>query len=180
MKIFTAAIFLYFCYACTPQKYVLNLTETIHMPSNTQIKDGYSTVSVIQHKKAVLKKDKFGIGYVTLENAEGSLVKFEYKKQAPQNTADAHYSEIIYIHLAKDFSEFKLHDTTLQQAQILFGRFCYCKGKTGFYKVEQGELSAKMWSKNNLVLVLNFSMKQVPHLISSIQESIDLKYTKNK
>ncbi len=169
------AIFLCLTCACTPQKHLLNIKDTVHVLSDTQIENGNSTITIIPHKKAVLKKDSFGIGYVKLEESEGNLVKFEYKKSGLQNISDAHYSEIIYIHVPKNFSEIKSNTTTFKQAKILFGRLCYCKGQAGYYSVEKGTFTAKMESKNKLNFALNFSIKQVPHLISRLQESIDLK-----
>ncbi|PCH99939.1 MAG: hypothetical protein COB81_09810 [Flavobacteriaceae bacterium] len=154
---------------------MLKLSKEIQQTSHTQFKNGHSTISIIPNKKAVLKKDSFNIGYVTLEDSNGSLLKFEYTKQTPENIADANYSEIIYIDLPENFSEINNRNITLEKTQILFGRFCYCKGNTGFYTVENSHLFAKMTAKNRLKLALNFTLKKVPHLISSIQEDIHLK-----
>jgi len=175
MKTFVASLIFCFCCACSSQEHILQLTKKIHKTSLTQLKGGHSTITVIPHKKAVLKKDPFNIGYVILEEGEGSLFKFEYIKQTPKNLADANYSEIVYINLPENFSEINSNNVALGKTQILFGRFCYCKGQTGFYKVENGDLLAKMTAKNQLKLALKFSLKQVPHLISSIQENIHLK-----
>ncbi|PCH77315.1 MAG: hypothetical protein COB98_03775 [Flavobacteriaceae bacterium] len=175
MRSFLSSFAICFCLACTPQKHVLELSKEIHQTSLTQLNNGQSTVSIIPHKKAVFKKDAFDIGYVTLEDSKGSLFKFEYVKKSPKNVADANYSEIVYIDLPENFSAINSNDIPLEKTQILFGRFCYCKGSTGFYQVKNGELSAKMIAKNQLKLALKFKLKQVPHLISTIQENIHLK-----
>lgn len=175
MKPLLSYVIICICFACTPQRYVLQLSKQIQQTSRTQIKDGQSIISIIPHKKAVLNKDAFNIGYVTLEESKETLLKFEYTKQTAKNLVDANYSEIVYIALPENFSEINSNDINLEKTQILFGRFCYCKGNTGFYNVENGDLSAKMIAKNQLKFSLKFKLKQVPHLISNIQEDIHLK-----
>jgi len=161
--------------ACAPKKHFLHLDKEIQHISQTQLKNGHSTISLIPYRKAVLKKDAFNIGFVTTEKSEGTLLKFEYIKQVPEHLADADYSEVVYINLQKDFSEINSNNPTATDSQILFGRFCYCKGQTGFYTVKNGDLLAKMITKNRLKIALKFHLKQVPHLISNIQEDIHLK-----
>ncbi|MBL4746342.1 MAG: hypothetical protein JKY08_08225 [Flavobacteriaceae bacterium] len=175
MKIFLSSVLICLSFSCTPQKNILKLSKEIHQVSQTQLTNGRSTISIIPHKKAVLKKDAFNIGYVALEESKGSLFKFEFIKKVPGNLADAHYSEIIYIDFPENFSEINTIDLPLVATQILFGRFCYCKGQTGFYKVENSDFTAKMITKNRLKLALKFQIKQVPHLISELKEDIHLK-----
>jgi hypothetical protein len=54
---------------------------------------------------------------------------------------------------------------------MLFGRFCFCKGQTGYYKVEQGTLNL-IYKKNVVDFTLDFTVTKVPQIIKSIKATV--------
>ena len=54
---------------------------------------------------------------------------------------------------------------------MLFGRFCYCKGSTGNYKVIDGNLNLKQ-KDNEVEFELVFKNNQVPQLLTTISEVV--------
>ncbi len=57
---------------------------------------------------------------------------------------------------------------------MLFGRICFCKGTTGYYKVNNGNLQVKM-NREELIINLQFEVQKIPRIIHTINELIILK-----
>jgi hypothetical protein len=53
-----------------------------------------------------------------------------------------------------------------------FGRFCFCRGQTGYYKVEEGKLNLKK-TNDTIALNLDFTITKVPQIIKTITTSIN-------
>ena len=54
-----------------------------------------------------------------------------------------------------------------QSAPLLFGRFCFCRGQTGYYKISHRDLS--ITKKSNVQTVdLDFKIDEVPQIIKHI------------
>ena len=50
---------------------------------------------------------------------------------------------------------------------MLFGRFCFCRGATGYYKVKEGNLKLKKINET-YQLDFDFKINEVPQIISKI------------
>ncbi|WP_289043896.1 hypothetical protein [uncultured Olleya sp.] len=131
--------------------------------------DGKCTFDIIKNKSVVLKEDDFGASYIEEINNNNTLLKFEYIRNPLEGTQDSNYKEIIYINLDENFKNItKITDN------VIFGRICFCRGQTGYYKIENGNLNIFNTTENNYQLNIDFSTKEVPHVINTINETFKL------
>ncbi len=135
-------------------------------------KNGDCTIQVFENKSMIVKSDEFGSLYYDLEdNMFKKVLKYTYNRKVKGDIQDANYREEIVFELENSKENLMLSDDSLQEVQVLFGRFCYCKGQTGYYKIKKGALKVSKASKGNEV-DLNFEIKEVPQIIKHILFSI--------
>lgn len=137
--------------------------------------NGNCTIELLPKKSLIFKKDAFGILYHIIEEGEKTILRFTYKKQGQPNVQDSNYSEIILAELPEIIQNTSLSQEQLDQVKLHFGRFCFCKGETGFYPVRRGIFKLTSLSKNTINITIEFSIKEVPQIISNINETISLK-----
>ncbi|NHM06605.1 hypothetical protein G4D82_05180 [Flavobacterium sp. CYK-4] len=132
-------------------------------------KDGTCKIEIIQNKRMLVKQDEFGSLFYTLEeNSSKNVVKYVYNRTVKGDIQDANYREEVVFELDNNNKTTNAVDASLQNHQLLFGRFCFCRGQTGYYKINQGNLSV-----NNNKIELNFKTDQVPQIIKKV--AFDLK-----
>ncbi len=130
-------------------------------------KDGTCTVEIIDNKKLNVKQDEFGSIYYELEdNFDTKIVKYKYSRTVKGNIQDAGYREEIVFEIENALTDLTLVDTDIQNTKMLFGRFCYCKGQTGNYKVSIGKLNFNAQEKT---IDLDFKVTEVPQIITKIK-----------
>jgi len=130
-------------------------------------KAGTCSIEVFENKKMQVNLDEFGSVYYQLEeDLQKKVVKYVYSKTVKGDIQDAGYREEIVFEL-DNFENQNYEDADLQKTQLLFGRFCYCKGQTGNYKVTSGNLSIQ-----NKKASLSFTISEVPQLIKNITFAI--------
>lgn len=128
-------------------------------------KDGTCTVQLIKNKSIVVKKDEFGSTYYTLEDSDSkNVIQYTYKRTVKGDLQDANYREEIIFELNNQTDNLTLSDAALESTQLLFGRFCFCRGQTGNYKINQGNLTVT----DGKVIDLNFKTNEVPQIISHV------------
>lgn len=128
-------------------------------------KDGTCTVQLLKNKSIAVKKDEFGSTYYTLEDSDSkNVVQYSYKRTVKGDLQDANYREEIIFELNNQTDNLTLSDATLENSQLLFGRFCFCRGQTGYYKINQGNLTVT----DGKVIDLNFKTNEVPQIISHV------------
>jgi hypothetical protein len=145
-------------------------TKTVNCPEN-----GECTIEFIPNKTIEFKKDEFGIIYPIISEGEKTIFKYTYKRNPVANTQDSNYTEIVYAEFDKSISEISLSNSELQNSKFYFGRICYCKGETGYYAIKNGEFEISELAKNSLKVDFEFSIKEVPQIISKISEMVSLK-----
>ena len=97
--------------------------------------------------------------------------KAEQRKEI-KDTADGSYSEFIYFELSNQDEHFVLKDLDLQKVNLLYGRICFCKGSSGYFRISSGTLFVDKHS-NTLDIDLSFkSPKGIPQIITQIKETI--------
>lgn len=102
------------------------------------------TLEVLQNKSMVVKTDGIGAIYYELEdNPETTVYLYTYKLKTDKQYQDAGYREEIIFEANNSDTDLSLTDKELQNTKMLFGVWCYCKGKAGFYKITKGKLSKK-------------------------------------
>lgn len=152
-------------FSCKSKKQTVaesNITVTSECP-----KDGDCSVKLNQHKAIELKTDEFGRLYYTLVDDDvKSVYQYTYKRKVKGNLQDAQYREEVIFEVS-DHDNISLANEALAQKKVLFGRFCYCKGQTGYYAIKTGQLSVAQ-NKNKTSVDLNFSVSEVPQIIQHI------------
>jgi hypothetical protein len=135
------------------------------------------TIELLPNKQLTFKADEFGVMYAEVTEGESLVFKYHYQKKHEENLADGSYTEIIYAELNNPISNSNLTNDELQTIKLHLGRFCYCKGSTGYFPITTGVFKLTKIENEQLKIELNFSLKKVPHRISSVQEIISLKST---
>jgi hypothetical protein len=143
-----------------------NITKTFCLD------DGKCTTEIFRNTSLDVKTDEFGsIYYNKIENPETSVIVYKYNRNVPKGLQDGNYSEQIVFEINNSDKTMTLSNLELQQTKMLFGRFCYCKGSAGNFKVEKGNLNLKQ--KNNEVQFdLDFKITKVPQLINAISQTV--------
>ena len=152
---------------CTSQKTTIANNSIIATKSCPE--EGKCIIEIFRNKRMEFKTDDLGsIYYQTIDSPEYSVIIYQYNLNVDKNLQDGNYREEIIFEIKKSDKKIALNGTALQQTKMLFGRFCFCKGQTGYYKVEQGTLTLNQ--KNNIVdFNLDFTITKVPQIIKSIQ-----------
>lgn len=154
-----------FLFSCTAQK---SATET-----NTEIdsvcpSDGTCEIKILKNKQLFLLYDDLGGMYYDLKDNEGTtVIHFQYDKTTQANLQDGHYREDVIFEIKNSDKSLNLTDSALQETKLIFGRHCFCKGQTGYFKIEKGDLKLTS-NKNKIHFNLTFSCNRVPQLITTI------------
>lgn len=136
--------------------------------------DGTCHFQVLKHKTLVVKKDHFGATYLDIQKGNQIILKFEYTKHKKnKNIADSGYKEEIFIALSpKNIVQETTELSSIEN--IYFARWCFCKGQTGYYNINQGNLSIKALNNNTYKLHVSFKVDDVPQVIHDINETFSL------
>ncbi len=144
--------------------------ETINCPDN-----GECFIELIPNKSLEFKKDDFGNLYPLISDGEKIVLKYTYQRNHVAKTQDSNYSEIVYAELNKTITNLSLSKNDLQNIKLYFGRLCFCKGEAGYYPIKNGSFKLETLHNNSLKINLEFSVDEVPQVISTINETISFK-----
>ena len=140
-------------------------------PSNCP-ENGVCETKIFRNQSLEIKTDEFGsMYYEKLESPTTSVILFTYTKNTPKDLPDSSYREEIIFEINNSDSDVELSDLNLQKTKMLFGRFCFCRGQTGYHKVKSGILKLKNADKK-ISFNLNFLISEVPQTIKSINNSV--------
>ncbi|HLT53624.1 MAG TPA: hypothetical protein VKZ97_07025 [Flavobacteriaceae bacterium] len=134
--------------------------------------DGHCNVEIFRQKSFNVKFDSYGNSYEEILAGKNTLAKFTYEKSQEPDVVDGSYREVVYLELPENLSEMVLSNESLNAVKATFGRFCYCKGQTGYYPIEQGELKINLAEKNVFVVDFDFKITEVPQILTRIQFEI--------
>ena len=152
--------------SCKCKKATTQATATI---TSECPKDGTCTIQLSKNKSMVVKQDEFGSVFYTLEESTSkSVVQYTYKRTVKGDIQDANYREEVVFEIDNKSENLHVSDAALENNQLLFGRFCFCRGQTGYYKINQGNLTVN----NGKVVDLSFKTDQVPQIIKHITLTI--------
>lgn len=170
MRKFILLFLVGFLFSCTAQKTISDFTPKL--TSECPI-DGSCEIEILKNKQLVLLYDDFGGMYYDIKDQEGTTVlHYQYNKTTQANIQDGHYREDLIFEIKNSDKSLNLTDTALQQTKLIFGRHCFCKGQTGYFKLEKGALILE--EKNNTFeLKINFSTEKVPQIINQITAKIN-------
>ena len=142
------------------------------MIKSTNPEDGKCKIEIFKNKSIEIKTSELGeIYYEKVENLDTSVILYSYNRNVPKELQDANYREEIVFEINNANKELSLKDENLQKTKMLFGRFCYCKGATGYYIITDGKLY--LTQKNNEIKFdLEFKNNKVPQIILAISETL--------
>ena len=171
--LFFLVILLSACQSSRLNKSLNSLEKTNIITLNNCLNESTCTIEIIPKSTLIIKEDEFKNTYIEIEKGTQTIIKYHFKKNEIPNTADSHYSEIVYIETDNYDKNINLKNEQLQEVKMVFGRLCYCKGTSGYFSVIKGELELTV-KKNKLTLNANFSVDNIPQLITKINETIIL------
>lgn len=162
--------------ACNCHKKISNETSEIKkddiVTNSTCPSDGKCTIEVIKNKSLEVKSDEFGSTYYKLtDNINTSVILYRYNRNVEEELQDASYKEEIIFEINDNNEELLLSNSDLQITKMIFGRICFCRGQTGYYRVKSGKLFLTN-KKETIKLDLNFNITEVPQIINSLSYTI--------
>lgn len=159
--------------SCNSNSQVINNSETKQQTECPS--DGVCSLKIEQNKNLKLFNDNTMNLYPEILDGDNIVLTFEYKRNEIPDTADGHYIEQIILELDPTNLELFLQNKELESVKLLFARFCYCKGQTGYYKIADGSLKIEKINDKKYILSLIFSQDKVPQIITAISEIFELK-----
>lgn len=166
MKKIVALLLAFLVLSCATKKPMANFSKATLLSDCPTA--GTCTVELFQNKSMVINFDNNRNTYSLVDNFEKNVVVFTYNKTVKGNLQDAGYREEVIFETEKTLSDGHFQDAEIQNTQMLFGRFCYCKGQTGYYKVSNGKMQVD--APGNIIL--DFSISEVPQIINHIKLSL--------
>jgi hypothetical protein len=133
------------------------------------LKNTAKKLYLFRNKKLEIASFNGGITYKMVDNEKTSVVRFSYEKDMDKVAFDGGYREEIIFEVPNTVSEQNYTDAQLQDTKMLFGRYCFCRGQTGLYKVNQGRLHLTL-SKKEIHFELQFKMTEVPQITTEIKQ----------
>ena len=142
---FLLVVFFAILSCCNSKKAISQENKNKTSQVLTPCPEGFEcTLEVLPNKTMIVKNDGIGGTYFEVEDLSGITVyHYTYKQKTDKQYQDAGYREEIIIELDSETKDLKLSDQELQKTKMLFGVWCYCKGKAGNYKVTKGNFSKK-------------------------------------
>lgn len=166
-----ATVFLFSC-SSTKNSSALNDKASSQSIQSACPDEGTCTIELLKNKSLNVKADEFGSIYYQLLDSEGTnVIRYTYDKIVPEGLQDGNYREEIVFEISNTNQTLTLTGKDLQQTKMLFGRFCFCRGQTGSYKVEDGTLSLNQ-KDHSVQFELQFANGKVPQLLSTIKVNL--------
>ncbi len=177
MRPILCTIFLFLFINCKSkqldQQHTLRSEKTIYKLEHCN-ENAQCSIEITPNTNLILKQDELQNSYIDFEKGDKVIVKYEFKRNELPNTADGHHIELIYFEMDKNTEQLFLTNEELQSIKMVYGRLCYCKGTSGYFKVTNGNL--KLIHKNDeMTIELDFKVGKIPQLLSGINETIKLK-----
>ncbi len=153
-------------FSCSSQKKTDFTTASV--ASSNCPKDGECTVRLEKNQRLDIKRDEYGsLYYNMVPSDEKNVIVYEFSRGFDEQLQDSGYREHIVIETDIANPEMSLSNFTLEHANVLFGRFCYCKGATGNFKIKEGTLEVTRIN-DGLSLKMDFKVAEVPQEINQI------------
>ena len=134
--------------------------------------DGKCEIEYFKNKKIDFKEDTIGkLFYGMSESTSTAVIKFQYTRNPLDGIQDSEYREEIIFEIDSNSNEINLSDFTIQSSKMLFGRFCFCRGQTGFYKVSSGNLKLNQNDKE-ITFDLDLKIIELPQIIKNVKATI--------
>lgn len=162
----TLLLLLTLCFSCKSMKtdsFEKSINQNIALESACK-NSGECSVEVMENMSLLLQKDNANMLFPEfVTNTSSKVIKFTYTKKMAQEAADAQYKEEVIFEIPSQENTLFYENDNLQKVKLIHGRFCYCKGAAGYFKITEGTLSIK-----NGKLQLDFKNNDVPQIIDNL------------
>ena len=156
-------------FSCAPKKMPPKKDLPV-LKASTCFENGDCTVEILKNAELLIRKDETGQLYVEIIPGVKNVFKYSYTRKKLEGIADSGYQEIILFEFLSGEINLLLQDKNLQEANLVFGRLCYCKGESGYFRINRGDL--KLVSNNKRVAVDLKFQAEVPQIIHELKETI--------
>lgn len=130
--------------------------------------NGFKKLHFFKNKKLEVVNTKGSLSYTMVTSDSTNVMQYEYAINQDQAAYDGGYREEILFEIPAGTLEQTYTNKELQNTKMLFGRYCFCRGKTGLYKVNEGKLHVKA-SKKETHFELQFKINEVPQVTTEIR-----------
>lgn len=163
MRVVVCILYALLMTACAISKTAKQATEiSLSQPCP---KGANCSMELLTGKKLEITHDNFGAHYTLVDDLTKNVLRYKHDKIVKGNLQDAFYKEEVIFELPA--ANTTLENAALQKTQMLFGRFCYCKGQTGYYAVREGKLEVKPEGGT-----LDFTVSEVPQITKRLVFSL--------
>lgn len=131
------------------------------------LKNGSKKLYLLKNKKLEVASVNGDLSYTIEPNDKTNVLVYSYSINQDQAAFDGGYREEVVFEIPNDTAERNYTDEELQNTKMLFGRYCFCRGQTGLYKINQGKLQVTS-SKTKIHFKLNFKVVRVPQITDEI------------
>lgn len=131
------------------------------------IKNTAKKIYLLKNKKLDILETNGSLEYKIVDSENTNVLQFSYEKDMDKVAVDGGYREEIVFEIPNTVTEQNYSDKELQNTKMLFGRYCFCRGATGLYKVNQGKLHVDL-SKKEIHFELQFKITEVPQVINEV------------
>lgn len=146
--------------------------ELYKLSANTCAENGNCTVEIFKNSEILARKDETGQLYVEIIPGAKNVLKYSYNRKSMEGIADSGYQEIILLEFESGEINLHLQNKNLLEANLIFGRLCYCKGESGYFRLTEGDL--KLVADNKEIKVVLKFQAEVPQIIHELKETIKL------
>lgn len=130
--------------------------------------DGKCSITVSPNQQISTEKTNRNELTINPENSsEKSIYTFEYNREVDPKYVDGHYKEQLIFELPQNLEKLELSNHELKEIKLIFGRFCYCKGFTGYYWVTNGTFKL-----DGNKITIAFKIQEVPQELTNISFNI--------
>ena len=157
--------------ACKSQKAIAEKTliaDGKKLLKIDSLKNTSTKIYLIKNKKLEALNTNGSLSYKIVDNPETSILQFTYEKDMDKVAYDGGYKEELIFEIPNKEGELNYADAELQSTKMLFGRYCFCRGKAGLYVVKQGKLHV-ISSKKETHFTLQFKIDEVPQVTTEIK-----------
>lgn len=168
MRFFAVFFFSFFLFFLSSCKTVIKDNEERILLSSDSINGISKKTFLLKGKKLEITEINGSLTYAIQNNEITNVIQFVYERDMDKAAYDGGYKEELVFEFPNEKGELKYIDRELRNTKMLFGRYCFCRGKTGLYKVSKGILNLKS-SKNETHFDLQFKIEEVPQEINEVR-----------
>ena len=142
-KILSLVLVLSFLSSCKSKTEALESDNKANTPKISECpENAQCTQAILKNTALAIEDDGIGKPFYTVVEKTGTTV-YQYKltEDKDQQYVDGGYREEIVFELPSNFKNGSISGKPILQAKALFGVFCYCKGKAGYYSIQEGTIT---------------------------------------